>query len=871
MKKALKITVGFFSAALLTFAPVGSANAADAGYSSSGNRNTELVVRASQIRDMGAYHVIQSALDTARYAASADNVYKVTIEPGTYELSRALHIYSNTYLVLNDVTLVRNGNAGSNMLRTGEYDTASVGSTGYDAHSNITIEGGTFDGGGTSNTMLKVAHAKNFTLRNCEMKNVHNAHMMEIAGVDGFKVQGCHFENQLLDKDGVGYEVIQLDILKNGHIVQCRSEALPMKRVLIENCSFSDVPRGIGSHTAILNAPFDNITIRNNTFSNLGSVAIQGLNWKNCTISGNTIENTPRGIALYASFEQGSGIFRSSVLAKEGETKTDIPENYQRAICSNIVIDDNKITGCGNVEDIYADYESAAIALTGKKFTSAVPVNEDGSGGIPAGDYYMTGVRISGNSIESKGNGIKLSDTSMAEISNNYVRCGKYEFNDDKYHGISVINDSVVTTVKECDIEGSKYSGIYLDKSMALTVQDCRVANSTADAIQLNNGSKTNEVTGNYISGTNDCGVSAMSGSTIGQVANNTIREYKYKPVFAAKNAKLSAGNNFNAAAEVSSVTLNTNELTLGLGESYPLTVSAAPATAKTCYLWSSSDTDVVEAASDGTIKAVGKGRAEVTVRSGNGLSATCSVMVKNKPESIALNRNMLTLGIGEQFDLNCTITEGSASARTYYSSNNENVVSVERAGGLVTAKALGTATVAVKTYNDIPASCNVIVKKAPSYVRLDKTDLHIGVGQRVKLNATIPEESASALRFASSDESVIRTDQKGNLFAVTKGSATVTVSTYNGLSASCHITVSNAADAIRLDAVSLMLEVGETRLLTYNLENGMAGVEFKSSDPNVCKVDPSTGEITAKTSGGVLITATTHNGKTDTCEVKVN
>ena len=67
------------------------------------------------------------------------------------------------------------------------------------------------------------------------------------------------------------------------------------------------------------------------------------------------------------------------------------------------------------------------------------------------------------------------------------------------------------------------------------------------------------------------------------------------------------------------------------------------------------------------------------------------------------------------------------------------------------------------------------------------------------------------------------------------------------------------------------MLEVGETRLLTYSLENGMAGVEFKSSDPNVCKVDPETGELTAKSSGGVIITATTHNGKTDTCEVHVN
>ena len=218
---------------------------------------TELYVRASQIKDMGTYVAIQAALDTARYGASESNVYRVTVEPGTYDLTRALHIYSNTVLQLDGVTLNRNPEATANMLRTGDYDSASEGATGYDAHSNIVVQGGVFDGGGTANTMIKVAHARDFVMKNITFQNEHNGHIMEIAGVDGFTVKGCSFKDHYMDVGEVGYESIQLDILKEGHIVQCRSEALTMKNILIEDCLFENCPRGVGSHTAILSAPFD--------------------------------------------------------------------------------------------------------------------------------------------------------------------------------------------------------------------------------------------------------------------------------------------------------------------------------------------------------------------------------------------------------------------------------------------------------------------------------------------------------------------------------------------------------------------------------------------------------------------------------------
>lgn len=831
---------------------------------------TELYVRASQIKDYGTYVAIQSALDIARYSASDNNVYRVTVEPGSYDLTRALHIYSNTSLILDGVTLNRNPEATANMLRTGDYDSESSGATGYDAHQNITVQGGVFDGGGTANTMIKVAHAKDFTMKNITFQNEHNGHIMEIAGVDGFNVLGCTFQDHLMDVDEVGYEAIQLDILKSGHIVQCRSEALTMKNIRIEDCEFINCPRGIGTHTAILNAPFDGVVIRNNTFTDMGSAAIQGMNWKNCEITGNVIDGTPRGISIYSMFDGGQGMYPASVLAKEGNTTSDISESYIRPTNSNILIADNVIKNCGTVKDIYAPYASTGISVIGKVIDKATATFEDGSGALPKGDYYITGVKIYGNTIESNGFGIELSDASGIEMNNNLIRCGANEFDNVRYHGISMTDDTVVKSIKGCDIEGSVNSGIYADDSWIGEITDCRVADSAADAIQLNHSTYAKSVTGNYISGSGDCGVAAMSKSKIENVSGNTIREYKYKAVYQAKDATATAGKNYSDAAEVESIALNWDSITMGVGESYVYSITSSPAQAKTCYMWTTADPTVATVEYGGRIRAVGKGTTEVTVTSGNGVTATSTVHVKDAPDSITLNKHMLTLGEGEQFDLNSTLPEGSAAQKVYYYSNNADSVAVEKVGGVVTAKAIGTATVVAKTYNEKPASCNVIVRKAPSWLRLDKTTLNLGTGEEHTLTASIPEDSAAAIHFTSDNESVIRVDDKGNLSPVATGSATITASTYNGLTATCAVTVMPSPDAISLSRDNVVLRPGDTFKLETVLHNGMSGVTYKSSDPKVCSVDSETGELTAKTVGGVIITATSHNGKTANCEVKV-
>ena len=216
--------------------------------------------------------------------ATTDLPYKVFVDPGKYSLTQGLRIYSNTYLCLTGVTLTQNKGSNYNMIKVGDSnDTHS----GY-YYQNITIDGGIWNENGNSNTAIKICHTQNITLMNATLKNCSNSHLMEIAGNNGITIQNCNFADQALSTSAkpYTYEAIQLDILLESHLSGYLSEDLPLKNVKITGCSFKNVPRGIGSHTAILNNPVDTIEISNNTFTSLKSLAIQAMNYINCTITG---------------------------------------------------------------------------------------------------------------------------------------------------------------------------------------------------------------------------------------------------------------------------------------------------------------------------------------------------------------------------------------------------------------------------------------------------------------------------------------------------------------------------------------------------------------------------------------------------------
>lgn len=102
----------------------------------------------------------------------------------------------------------------------------------------------------------------------------------------------------------------------------------------------------------------------------------------------------------------------------------------------------------------------------------------------------------------------------------------------------------------------------------------------------------------------------------------------------------------------------------------------------------------------------------------------------------------------------------------------------------------------------------------APSRVVLDKTSLTVNVGSKQQLTATVLPNKATnkTVSFVSSDEAVAVIDTEGVITGVKKGTCMITVSTFNGKTATSKVIVKDGYSEVGLDEFA----IGETKTFTF-------------------------------------------------------
>lgn len=238
------------------------------------------------------------------------------------------------------------------------------------------------------------------------------------------------------------------------------------------------------------------------------------------------------------------------------------------------------------------------------------------------------------------------------------------------------------------------------------------------------------------------------------------------------------------------SLSINKTSITLGISEEFALVASCDVEGYKCTF--STENSLVAEVSDEGVISAVNEGTVKISCSTENGLTAACEVSVKPMATTISLNKTSLTLGIGEQFDLDSSIDSGTAAYHRYYYSDNPKVATAEKAGGLVTANSVGTANITVGMNNGVKAKCTITVKNAPDAVYLNKTELALYPGETFDLNSSLPSNTASYhIAYSSSDSSVASVKASGGIVtAKSVGKATVTAVTFNGKKVTCSVFV---------------------------------------------------------------------------------
>ena len=159
-----------------------------------------------------------------------------------------------------------------------------------------------------------------------------------------------------------------------------------------------------------------------------------------------------------------------------------------------------------------------------------------------------------------------------------------------------------------------------------------------------------------------------------------------------------------------------------------------------------------------------------------------------------------------------------------------------------------------------------------PSSVSLDKQTATLEVGDYVILTPTVSPSNTTDKRVGwSSSKPSVAYVKNGIVMAMGKGTATITVHTENGKTATCVITVIKKAESVILDKTIATMNRGDT--LTLNAivlpaDVSDASVTWTTSNENVVTVVD--GVLTAVGAGTATITVTEKYGKMATCTVTV-
>ena len=327
-------------------------------------------------------------------------------------------------------------------------------------------------------------------------------------------------------------------------------------------------------------------------------------------------------------------------------------------------------------------------------------------------------------------------------------------------------------------------------------------------------------------------------------------------------------------------VELSKRNLTLGAGEKYTLTAALPEGTASATVRFHSTDSSLLrmdETHDKGVFTAMKPGAGWVTVQLCNGVRESCKVTIKNPPSSVSLNKQELTVGVGEQACLKAVLPKDTASSVRNFRSSDSSVISMTRTSGEGHFKAMseGTAWVTVRLYNGVEASCKVIVKKAPQSVELNKKELIMGAGEEYRLSYIIPEGTAvTSAKFSSSDKSVAEVSPYGKIIAVAPGSAKITVKLYNGVQASCIVTVKKEPDKLELNKDTIKLKAGQSSTVWAKLPSDAASLHktFRSSNSSIVELTTGSwsGSFKALRPGTAWITVKLYNGLEKSCKIIV-
>lgn len=445
----------------------------------------------------------RAELQKALYEEHEGKQLIVNVPAGEYEFDGRMYIQSNTTLYSEPGTVY--------MRTTGYCTTLSSYNAendigGYDQIKNVSIIGGVFDGGGGKGQMIRFTHGSNITIQDAIFGNVSDgSHILSLEGIDGALIDGCTFEDYDMGEEPVKKEALHIDVVHNDKIAPGSDnyDDAVSQNITITNCNFENVPRGIGSHSAVKGVFPNNISIVNNTFRNIYYDAIKIFNYKDSEISYNTIEDSGNGIFIHTllSSSNSSPTLYDPLPGTETEDFPTEAEgyNYNIIVQGNIIknIQKHSASGYGVAVTGHADYPLGGVSILNNQIGE-----EDEAGNVISKGTDHLGIYLNICAMYNTVSGNEIIST-------------------EKY-GIMLKMNSAYNTVESNEIHYPEEYGLYISNSDSTILHANRVVESGRSSFALT-GSENCDIQENRSKNSGGGGIVAVKGSHTPVIRLNTI------------------------------------------------------------------------------------------------------------------------------------------------------------------------------------------------------------------------------------------------------------------------------------------------------------------------------------------------------------
>lgn len=337
-----------------------------------------------------------------------------------------------------------------------------------------------------------------------------------------------------------------------------------------------------------------------------------------------------------------------------------------------------------------------------------------------------------------------------------------------------------------------------------------------------------------------------------------------------------------NKEVEVNLISLSPGTASVCVGGTQQMTVNFSPANVSDKRVeWSSSDTKVATVSSTGLVTTKSVGTVTIsakTIRGGKKAEATIKVLPIDVT-GIKIVSDKTEIKIGETVQLKAEIEPLNATnKKVKWTSSDDDIASVDD-NGLVTAKAVGQATITVTSEDNKSKQDFVVIivpEVAVTDVVVNPLECSLKPDEKVELTATVYPENATNknVTWSSSDKNIAVVSQSGVVTAVREGKAEITATTEDGnKQAVCKVTVEFPVTGITLSKTEETMPAGKSFSLSATVEPENAtnkNVVWSSSDETVATVDDN-GLVTTVKDGVTDIKASSGNGKISAvCRLKV-